>query len=373
MFKNSSIHFIFILQKKLVNHFKSNFLKVICKSNVKSLSVSDCPSFLILMNQNIGDMIVCSPIIREIKLAFPNSELQVLINPVNEEMAEANPNIDKVQIYRNKWFNLLPVLAHLRKNKFDFAIELEAKVMTKVIIMLKIIKPRCILAVSKTEGRYGMAPDEVQPYDFYTNPELTHQRDTALDILRLLNIEPTDKYYDIYLKEIHRKKALTFLSSFDKSKFLIAFNLEGANIERRISKEDAAKIMDDLAKIHKNIIFILINKPGNSKISNEIIAETNNAIAYPCFLTGSVLDIAAIISNVDLIISPDTSIVHMACAFNKPLVAIYENNRSNYDKWSPISSLNHVIFSDESNNLKSINTNQVVNCADDLLSENLIR
>ena len=230
---------------KLVNYFKSNFLKLICNSKVKSLSLPDCPSFLILMNQNIGDMIVCSPIIREIKLAFPNSELQVLINKVNEEMADANPNIDKVHLYRNKWFNLFPVLTQLRKKKFDFAIELEAKVMTKAIIMLKIIRPRCILAVSKTEGRYGMAPDEVLPYDYYTNPKLIHQRDTALDILRLLHIEPTDKYYDIYLKERHRKKALTFLSSFDKSKVLIAFNLEGSRIERRISKEDAANNMDE--------------------------------------------------------------------------------------------------------------------------------
>lgn len=356
---------------KIINFLKSNFLKLICINTVKPILLSEKPTFLILMSQNIGDMIVCSPILRELKLAFPNSELQVIIKSVNKEMAEANPYIDEIHIYRNKWICLFPLLIKLRRKKFDIAVELEAKVLTKVILMLKIIKPRCTLAVRKTEGRYGMTPEDVFPYDFYTDSKIIHQRDTAIDILRLLNINPINKHYDIFLSQLHKSKSSKFLSKFDQSKVLIGFNLEGSSIDRRISKEDATIIIEGLAKISKNIIFLLINKPGNDKITNEIITNEISSFVFPCLRTNSVLDIAAIINDLDLVISPDTSIVHMACAFKTPLLAIYENNRVNYEKWSPISNENIVIFSNSSSNITSIDTSQVINSVCGLILEKL--
>jgi len=185
------------------------------------------------MTQKIGDMVVCSPILREIKLAHPNSDLRVIASEVNKEIALANPYIDRVYIYKNQWQKLLPLLLSLRKLNFDVAIELEAKVISRVMIMLKLIKPNCVLAVSKTEGRYGMDPQAVLPYDYYTNPDLKHQRDTCLDILRLLKINCKDKSYDIFYSEKNKLDALSFLSSFESSKIIIGLNIEGSNDEKK--------------------------------------------------------------------------------------------------------------------------------------------
>lgn len=43
----------------------------------------------------------------------------------------------------------------------------------------------------------------------------------------------------------------------------------------------------------------------------------------------------ALIAQADLIISPDTSIVHMAAAWQKPLIAIYKDVRLNNQLWAP--------------------------------------
>ncbi len=115
---------------------KASFLKLISNHKIRPIHVNMSPKFLILMNQNIGDMIVCSPILRELKLAFPNCNLQVMASQTNKEIAQANPYIDKVIVYKNQWHRLLPLLLELRNNKFDFAVELEAKIITKVIIFL---------------------------------------------------------------------------------------------------------------------------------------------------------------------------------------------------------------------------------------------
>ncbi|MDA8905289.1 hypothetical protein N9I58_02360 [Candidatus Thioglobus sp.] len=344
----------------LINIVKLSFLKFISRNKVRPLPQLVTPKFLILMNQNIGDFIVCSPILREIKLALPVSETQVLVSEVNKDIALANPYIDKVHVYRNQWHKLLPILFHLKRMKFEFAIELEAKVVTKAILMLKVISPECVLAVSKTEGRYGMKPDSVLPYDYYTNKNLKHQRDTCLDILRLLNITCNNKSYDIFYTKQNKLNALSFLSSFEASKIIIGLNIEGSSEKNKILNEDVIKLILELYSMNNNIIVILLHKPKDRDRIISLIPDEASSFVFPSYPTKSVLDLAAIVDAVDLIISPDTSIVHMACALKKPLVAIYRDRVSNFDKWYPISDCNHIVFSKYKDSLKGIDISNII-------------
>ena len=343
------------------NYIKIKFLKAISRHKVRPLVLSSSPKFLILMNQKIGDMVVCSPILREIKSAYPLADIHVMASEVNKELALSNLYVDKVHVYKNQWQKLLPILFSLRKLNFDVAIELEYKVISRIIILLKIVNPNCILSVSKSEGRYGMDPQAIMPYDYYTNPNLTHQRDTCLDILRLLNINCKNKSYDVFYSEKNKLDALTFLSLFESSKTIIGLNIEGSNDEKKISNEDVKKIIFGLHAIDKNIIIILLHKPDDKDWINRLIPNEASLYVFPSYPTESILDLAAIIDSLDLIISPDTSIVHMACAFNKPLVAIYRNHMPLFKIWHPISDFNYVVFSDYEDSLKSIDVDSIVN------------
>lgn len=42
-----------------------------------------------------------------------------------------------------------------------------------------------------------------------------------------------------------------------------------------------------------------------------------------------------LIRKVDLVISPDTSIVHISATWKKPLVSVYKNITDNNDLWAP--------------------------------------
>jgi ADP-heptose:LPS heptosyltransferase len=313
------------------------------------------------MNQKIGDMVVCSPLLREIKSAYPAAELHVIASEINKELILSNPYVEKVYVYKNQWQKLLPILIRLRKLKFDVAIELEFKVISRIIICLKIVNPNCILSVSKGKGRYGMDPQAVMPYDYYTNPSFKHQRDTCLDILRLLNINCQNKSYDVFYSKKNNVDAISFLSIYKSSKIIIGLNIEGSNDEKKISKEDLKKIILGLHSINNNIIIILFHKPNDRDSIIHLIPNESSSYVFPSYPTESLLDLAALIDNLDLIISPDTSIVHMACAFKKPLVAIYNKNIGLYEKWHPISDCNYVIFSDYEDSLKSINVGDIIN------------
>jgi ADP-heptose:LPS heptosyltransferase len=343
-----------------VNTIKSYFLKFISRNKSRPLNLNSSQKFLILMNQKIGDMIVFSPILREIKLAYPKSKLHVLASEVNKEIVQANPYVDQVYVYKNQWPKLLPLLLKLRRLKFDVAVELEYKVVSRIIIMLKIVNPNCTIATSKCEGRYGMGPQDVEPYDFYTNPSLTHQRDTAFDLLRLLNINGKNKSYDVFYRQKNKLDALSFLSRYDSEKIIIGLNIEGASYERKISEEDIKKLIFGLKSMNKNIIIILIHKPEDREHTEQLIPIKAAAFTFLSYPTSSLLDLVALVDNLDLIISPDTSIVHMACALKKPLVAIYKNNLTLYNLWFPISDCNFVVFSGSPDSLDGIDIDEIV-------------
>ena len=89
-------------------YLKISFLQVLSRHKARPLKLKRNSKFLILMNQKIGDMIVSSPILREIKLAYPDSNLHVIASEVNKELALSSPYVDKVHIYKNQWHKLLP-------------------------------------------------------------------------------------------------------------------------------------------------------------------------------------------------------------------------------------------------------------------------
>ncbi|MDC0597140.1 hypothetical protein OAP43_05215 [Candidatus Pseudothioglobus singularis] len=62
--------------------------------------------------------------------------------------------------------------------------------------------------------------------------------------------------------------------------------------------------------------------------------------------TKSILDVAALIKHQDLVITPDTSIVHIASSFNIPIVTIHENNWDSHQLFSPTSEYCRTFFSE---------------------------
>ena len=61
-------------------------------------------------------------------------------------------------------------------------------------------------------------------------------------------------------------------------------------------------------------------------LTNVIVAEH----------TETIRDSAAIIHHADLVVTPDTSIVHIACAYDKPQICVYRDENE-LRLWRPLS------------------------------------
>ena len=324
---------------------KAYLLRLFTKKNQSTFRVADSKKVLILKYDRIGDMIVTTPIFRELKKSYPDISISVLASNLNKDVIKYNPYVEK--IYTNYKNNLLfdfGRLLILRWKRFDVCIELEHSVIPHAIFRLKIINPKRIISIHK-DGRYGVKGSELEIYDFLTKKETgKHFGEIWLNTLSFFDIKYSSNKYDIFLSSIERNRAKTFSKSI-KTKIKIGINLEGSFKEKQIRPDDLEKICVSIKQKFQDITIVIVSHPNRREKTKMMISNMNLEGVIVSYDTKNILDVAALINELDFIISPDTSIVHIASAFNKPIVSIHENNELSYTLWHPTSSVSKTIFS----------------------------
>ena len=325
---------------------KAYLLRLLTQKKQSTFDIKSSKKVLILKYDRIGDMIVTTPIFRELKQAYPDISISVLASDENKSVIKYNPFIDKIYTnYKNNLLIDLKKLLFLRMQKFDVCIELEHSVIPHALFRLKIINPKKIISIYK-DGRYGVNGSELKLYDFFTNRDKeNHFGKMWLDTLMFFDINPRSNAYDFFIGDIERNRATLFVKSFDK-KIKIGINLEGSGrkVETFIYKNELKKICVGLHNNLKNIIIVIISRPEFLIEKKQLISELGLDFVIPSYGTNSIIDAAALIEQLDLIISPDTSIVHIASAFDKPIVSIHENDKDSFRLWAPNSSKSKTIF-----------------------------
>ena len=339
---------------------KAKLLKLLTKKHDIEFNLADAKKILVLKYDRIGDMIVATPIFRELKKKYPDISISVLASKGNRDVLKYNPYIDNIYTnYKNSLLGDFSSLLNLRKERFDVCIELEHSVIPHAILRLRIINPKKVISIHK-DGRYGVKGSELQLYDFYTKKDKKgHFGKIWLDTLNFFKVKPVSNKYDIFLSNEERNKAKEFVSNIG-SKIKIGINLEGSFKEKQIQPEELKQICKGIYDNYSDIKIVILTTPNKLGKTNKIISKMGFDFVIPSYATDTILDVAALIEQLDLIITPDTSIVHVASAFDKPTVSIHENNKDSYRLWKPISTLSKTVFAKSSYGLFDYNVDQII-------------
>jgi len=352
----------------LIKTIKGIFLKSLVKSQISIVDANEIDSVIFLKYDKIGDMVVCTPVFRELKRAFPQVNISVLTSNINKAILSNSPYVDNIYTYDNNWLKLFPILFELRKRKFDVCFEFEAKVVTRAILVTKIIKPKFVVSVFKKHGRYNVDAEKLKVYDFYTKEnKKDHWGDICLETLGVFSLKPKSSKYDIFLNDDQRNIAKNFIQNLPSEKIKIGINLEGYSHNGEIDSDDLRIICQGIYQEHVEILIIILSKPGDERKIEKLIKDMGfNYVVSSYF---SILEVSALISELDLVISPDTSIIHIASAFNIPSVSIYTANKNNYRLWAPKSLLNKSVFSNDKETIKGYSVYDVVQSSLELIKE----
>ena len=172
-------------------NLKAYLLKKITHKSSVDFDLKKTKDALFLRYDRIGDMVITTPVFRELKRVYPKINIIVLASKSNKGVIQDNPYIDEIYINnKNNILSDIKTLLHLRKRMIDLCFEFDHSVVPHAIIRLRLINPKKIISVEKS-GRYGIAGSELEMYDFYTpKPEKTHFREIWLNTLLPFNIKP---------------------------------------------------------------------------------------------------------------------------------------------------------------------------------------
>lgn len=345
---------------------KAIILKFFATKNQNNFDIKTATSILFLRYDRIGDMVITTPVFRELKTAYSHISISILASKTNCGVLENNPHIDCIYLNDKKnWFKDLPILWKLRKQSFDVVVEFDHSVVPHAIFRLKIINPKKVISVKK-DGRYGVDGRELSLYDFYTlRNDSMHFRDIWLHTLEPFGIIPKSNKYEVFPSANSFDMAESFCKQFSQ-KLKIGINLEGAIKGKKIEYSDFKTICEGLYGKLENIQIILLCPPSKLKEAVAIVESMGLEYVVVSYQTDSILDFAALISCLDAIITPDTSVVHIASAYNKPIITVHENNLSSYKLFAPTSNKNATVFASSSKGLIGYSVDEVIRISVDI-------
>ena len=139
------------------------------------------------------------------------------------------------------------------------------------------------------------------------------------------------------------------------------------SINKKIKNAELRQICEGLYQLKNDIRIILMASPNHRDNLLELVNEISLDFVSPSFETKTILEASALIEKLDMVISPDTSIVHIASAFNIPVISIHEKNNESYRLWAPTSKLSNTIFSKNEVGLFDYNVDQLLSSAGDII------
>ena len=317
--------------KTAIKSFRKSLAKALFdkrKRSNKTLDMNNVKSVLFLRSDNkIGDMVVLTLVFRELKRKYPDIKISVLCGKDNKEIIKNNPNVDEIieqqlRITGNKVPNY-----ELRINDKDNSI-------TDVVVDFFVFRPRPkhLLMLRRLNPGFliGFNKQDYNIYDLSINCDVNtlHISKRYEILLEALAIKPASLKYDIFLDENTERKAKEI---FSKNKNNLVINPFAASRHRSFSFDKLQTLINSIKeKADVNIYAIC------AKNSAGLLKDLKGAEVLE---TDSILESAAFIKYCDYVLTPDTSIVHIAAAFGKKTVALYLDYCGQEEKineiWAP--------------------------------------
>lgn len=284
---------------------------------------------LVIRYRFIGDTLLTVPFLRNLRYAYPDAQIDMLVAPVSGEIIEECPYVDnflyfdttRKHRYENSdrekkdfWYHV----KMLKERKYDKAYVLKRSFSSALLAFLAGIKERIGF---NTEGR-GLFLTKRVPYR-----NDAHEIECFFDILRADGVEIKDDYLENWTTVAEKEKVQSVLNSklADSSLKRVLVHATSGNRNKEWSKENFAKIIEFLSN-EKNAQIIYLGTKNDSETYEEIHKFINADLNIkPLNLCGefSLRESLALTRICDLIVGCDSGNLHIASSVGTKVIGIY--------------------------------------------------
>ena len=308
---------------------------------------------LVMRYRFIGDTLLTVPFLRNLRYAYPNAQIDMLVAPVSGEIIEECPYVDNFIYFdttkKHRYENAVnqekktfwSYVKLLRNNKYDKAYVLKRSLSSAFLAYVAGIKERIGF---DTEGRGFLLSKRVK------YKENLHEIECFLDILRADGIEVKNNYLENWttpqeLEQVQdvMKKNISE-DNFSKPKVIV--HATSGNRKKEWDYFKWAKIIEWLSN-EKGVQVIFNGIKSDSQVYEKILSLVENDLdILPVNFCGyfNLRQTLAFTKLCDLIVGCDSGNLHIAASVGLPVIGIY--GPMNTIKWRAFCQNNAVIKTD---------------------------
>ena len=310
-------------------------------------------NILIVRLGKIGDIIVISSVFEILKKRFPGIRISLLTLRKNQEVVKYNPNIDQIYFTSKNLF-LYSSLFKLRRKRFDLLLDLNDDPSRSSIIIRNIVK---------AEISAGFDFDSKSKPDIAINQPLknkTHIIERLEALLNGIDVYPEKNELKpvLYLDNHSNADVVNQLGITKVKNKILGINISAGASIREWNEKNYHELFKKLEKYAEWYFLILHSK--HDVVKSERLKKIISSDRVITMNYHSFQHFASYIRNADLIITPDTSAVHICSAFNIPVIALYPNVEWNFVSWQPLSDIRISLRSNEES-INGITVDEVLN------------
>ncbi|SCX82331.1 glycosyltransferase [Flavobacterium caeni] len=283
---------------------------------------------LVIQQKMIGDVLVSSIICNNLRMAYPDAQIDYLVYESTTPVLEGNPAINNIVLFKKKHrqsnWALLQLAWQIRQQKYDLLIDAYGKLESYVFVLLGGAKRRISYAKA---GRHFLFTDNVPFAEFpKTNMGLAIERRLSLLKPLALNIE-LDPLPKLYVTEAENAKARALFEKNGVKSNLktVMVSLLGSEKSKTYPLAYMAELVDAIADRHEvNILFNYFpSQMADARKVFEACKKSTQQKIYFDLLGDDLRGFIAIMNNCDLIVGNDGGAINMAKSLGKSSFIIF--------------------------------------------------
>jgi heptosyltransferase-2 len=276
------------------------------------MSLDKQKRILIIRTDRIGDVVLSTPIPRELKKTYPDCFIGVLLREYTKDIYANNPHVDQIIIDSEK---------KDLKSKLQLINEIRSHNFTHAFMLLPTERMNWILFFSGIKNRIGVGH---KFYQFITNTKsvyrrkyipLRHEADYCMDMARKIGLMSDNLDTEIHLNEDEKILSDLLKQKFKvKKKYLIGIHTTSGNSSPNWNPSTYWQLIDKIKSLSDAKILVT-----DLQVPKEV--ENIDEVIYPPKKT--LRELIHIISSLDLLISSSTGPMHIAAALKIPTISLF--------------------------------------------------